>query len=138
MKKTTHLFIALAIILAAAIILGISLYARYDFVNHATGLSRTKIAEINTIVTFKAQSAGNIDTQEVLLLNTLSKDRQEDSEAVFYIYHLPEGANLADYIDLRPEDLDKNAGLEYLGTLICRLVDDDPSTVYNLAVTYIK
>ena len=74
----------------------------------------------------------------VLLLHTLHKDRQEDSEAVFHIYQLPQGANLADYIDLCAEDLDENAPLQYMGTLTCRLVGEDASTVYNLAVSYIK
>lgn len=138
MKKKTHILILLAVILAAAIIWGILLYASYDFVNHADRLSSTKVAEINTLTTFKAQTNSAISTQDVLLLHTLHKDRQEDSEAVFHIYRLPEGANFADYIDLRAEDLDKTAGLEYMGTLTCRLQGEDASTVYNLTVAYIK
>ena len=138
MKKKTRLIIALAIVLSAAVIFGICQYARYDFVNHAERLSSTKVAEINTLTTFKAQTTSAISTQEVLLLHTLHKDRQEDSEAVFHIYQLPQGANLADYIDLCAEDLDENAPLQYMGTLTCRLVGEDASTVYNLAVSYIK
>ena len=138
MKKKTHILILLAVILAAAIIWGILLYASYDFVNHADRLSNTKVAEINTLATIKAQTTSTISTQEVLLLQQLHKDRQEDSEAVFCIYLLPEGASFADYINLRAEDLDKNDGLEYMGTLTCRLEGEDASTAYNLTVTYIK
>ena len=138
MKKKALLIIILAIVISAATIFGIYRYALYEISNHADGMNQTKLAEINTVVTVKAQSGGRIGQQEILLLHTLHKDRQTDSEAIFYIYQLPEGAKIADYIDLSAADIGDTSPLVYMGTLTCRLVGEDPNTAYDAKIAYIR
>lgn len=137
MKKKTILII-LAVILLAAAAFGIYRLATHNTANHADRLSAGELQECNTAVTQKAQVSGTIGKQEILILHTLSKTRGMDSNAVFYIYQLPEGADPNDYTGLRASQAESSGDLVYMGTLSCRLVENQLTSAYDMKVTYIR
>ncbi len=137
MKKKTILMI-LAVVLLAAAGFGIFRLATHNTANHADRLGAGELQACNTAVTQKAQVSGTIGKQEILILHTLSKTRGMDSDAVFYIYRLPEGADPSDYTGLRISQADASGDLVYMGTLSCRLVENDHTSAYDMKVTYIR
>lgn len=137
MKKKIFLIILCAILLAAAGF-GVFRLATHNTANHAHRLSASELQECNTAVTQKAQVSGTIGKQEILILHTLSKTRGMDSNAVFYIYRLPEGADPHNYTGLRINQAEASGDLIYMGTLSCRLVENQLTSAYDMNVTYIR
>lgn len=133
--KRLIMLLAAVIILAGAA-LGIYRLATYETANHADRLSAKAVEEYNRTVSGKAIAADAIRSREILLLDTVTKTHGQDSVAVFRIYQLPEGADGADYMHLRAEDAGQHPELTEMGTLTCRLVGNDISTVYNLKSSY--
>ncbi len=125
----------LAIALIAAAI-GIYRLATYESANHASLMSKADLRACNSTATNKAQINSRIAQQEILILYSLEKDYQTDSDAVFYIYRLPEGGSAADYYGLTTAEIDALGSLTLMGTLSCRMVGNDVSTAYNVKVTY--
>ena len=137
MKKKILLIILAVVVLAAA---GFGIYrlATFETANHADRMSDSKVMEYNTIITGKAQIAGRIGAREILILHSLQKDMQTDSQLVFYIYQLPEGAKIADYIGLRTSQITEEHGLIHMGSFSCRMVGEDLSSAYSVQVSYIR
>ena len=137
MKKKI-LLIILAVIVLAAAIFGIYRLATYRSANHADRISGSTLVSYNRTVSGKAIATGNIHTQEILLLHTLTKTPGQDPVAVFYIYQLPEGANGEDYMKLQADEVPEDAGLIYMGTLSCRLVENNINSVYDMKAVYVR
>ncbi len=137
MKKKI-LLIILAVIVLAAASFGIYRLATYRSANHAHRISNGTLVEYNRAVSGKAIATGNIRTQEIVLLHTLTKTPGQDPVAVFCIYQLPEGADGEDYMHLRADEVPEEADLVYMGTFSCRLVESNINTVYDMRATYVR
>ena len=137
MKKKRILIILIAILILAA---GFGIYrlATYNTANHADWMSGSTLTEINRAASGKAITSSVIGTDEILLLHTLTKTSGQDSVAVFYIYQLPEGADGESYMALRADEAKQDENLLYMGSLTCRLVENDQTSVYDMKATYVR
>ena len=136
--KKKYIVIILAALLLAATAFGIYRLATYESANHAHRLSKATVENYNLTVSTKASSAGQIRSREVVLVDTVTRTRGQDAVVVFRIYQMPDGTTAKNFAHLRADQVPADSGLTERGTLTCRMVENDPSTVYSLQSSYTR
>ena len=128
-EKKKRIVILTALVLAAtALFMGIWLFRR----TQPTG----ETVDYNTYATITAYGSGKIGQQDILILNTITRTRDGDSIAEFYIYRLPTGANAQDYLDKNASEIGDS--LEKLGNASCTFIDDNPAAVHDLSALFLR
>lgn len=136
--KQKRLFILFIAITVLAVALGVYHFATYKTVNHAPRLEKSELQKYNTAMTARAFTSGQISKDMVLVLHSLQKDSQTDSQAEFYIYQLPEGADPEDYLSLHAGQIREEDGLVHMGILTCRIPADQPLSAYDFHLSFIR
>lgn len=136
--KKKYIVIILAALLLASAAFGIYRLATYESANHAHRLSKATVENYNLTVSTKASSAGQIRSREVVLVDTVTRTHGQDAVVVFRIYQMPDGTTAKNFAQLRADQVSADSGLTEMGTLTCRMVENDPSTVYNLKSSYTR
>lgn len=136
--KQKRILILLIIAIVLAVALAVFFYARYETVNHAKQMSSSDLLVYNSTMTARAHTSGWITQDMILVLHTLHKDRQADSEAEFYIYQLPDGADSEAFMNLHAEKIQDADGLVLMGTVSCRIPADSILSAYNFQTTFIR
>ena len=136
--KQKRLFILFIAITVLAVALGVYHFATYKTVNHAPRLEKSELQKYNTAMTARAFTSGQISKDMVLVLHSLQKDSQTDSQAEFYIYQLPEGADPEDYLSLHAGHIREEDGLVHMGILTCRLPEDNILSAYDFHLSFIR
>lgn len=140
MKK--KIVVTVSIIVVAALLvggLGLWLYSRYyGSQNHADKLDEQALYEYNYILTAFGRNANVISDDEVLVLNTITKNLGGDSEASFLIYKYSQESDLQAALHMTPEEIANNAAYEYMGTGTVTLVDDQFAGMRNMKTIYMK
>ena len=134
-KRLFSRFIAITVL---AVALGVYHFATYKTVNHAPRLEKSELQKYNTAMTARAFTSGQISKDMVLVLHSLQKDSQTDSQAEFYIYQLPEGADPEDYLSLHAGQIREEDGLVHMGILTCRLPEDNILSAYDFHLSFIR
>lgn len=136
--KQKRLFILFIAITVLSVALGVYHFATYKTVNHAPRLEKSELQKYNTTMTARAFTSGQISKDMVLVLHSLQKDSQTDSQAEFYIYQLPEGADPEDYLSLHAGQIREEDGLVHMGILTCRLPEDSVLSAYDFHLSFIR
>ena len=136
--KQKRLFILFIAITVLAVALGVYHFATYKTVNHAPRLEKSELQKYNTAMPARAITSGQISKDLVLVLHSLQKDSQTDSQAEFYIYQLPEGADPEDYLSLHAGQIREEDGLVHMGILTCRLPEDNILSAYDFHLSFIR
>lgn len=131
-------FVLIVAVVVLAVALGVYHLATYKTVNHAPRLKESKLLAYNTAMTARAFTAEWISGDMVLVLHSLQKDGKTDSQAEFYIYQLPEGADPEDYLCLHTGQLREEDGLVHMGTLACRLPEENILSAYDFRLSFIR
>lgn len=134
-KRILILFIAITVL---AVALGVYHLATYKTVNRAPRLEESQLQAYNSAMTARAFTSDWISRDMVLVLHSLQKDGKTDSQAEFYIYQLPEGADPNAYLGLHTGQLREEDGLVHMGTLTCRLPDDNVLSAYDFHLSFIR
>lgn len=138
-KKT---IITLSIILAAVLVvagIGLGIYARhYGDQNHADKLTQDELYEYNYVLTVFGRNASVIGENEVLILDTVTKNLGGNSEASFVIYQYSKESDLLAALNMTPEEIAANSAYEYMGTGTVTLVDDSFAGMQNMKTVYLK
>ena len=136
--KQKRLFILFIAITVLSVALGVYHFATYKTVNHAPRLEQSELQKYNTAMTARAFTSGQISKDMVLVLHSLQKDSQTDSQAEFSIYQLPEGVKADDFLSLHAGQIQEKDGLVYMGTLSCRIPADQPLSAYDFHLSFIR
>lgn len=136
--KQNRLFILFIAITVLSVALGVYHFATYKTVNHAPRLEQSELQKYNTTMTARAFTSGQISKDMVLVLHSLQKDSQTDSQAEFSIYQLPEGVKADDFLSLHAGQIQEKDGLVYMGTLSCRIPADQPLSAYDFHLSFIR
>jgi hypothetical protein len=136
LSRRSILLICAVVVLAVA--LAVFFYARYETANHAQHMSNSDLLVYNSAMTARAHTSGWITQDMILVLHTLHKDRQADSEAEFYIYQLPDGADPEAFMNLHAGEIQDTDGLVLVGTVSCRIPEDSILSAYNFQTTFIR
>ncbi len=110
----------------------------YNTSNQASWLSADDTYAYASTVTERAQKAGLIADDEIVVVNKVYKEFGGDTDVEFKIYKVAEGADAATYMYFRVAKLSKDAPLEYVGTANASFSNDKLEGIYNLAVQFIK
>lgn len=138
MKYRRILIFLIVVVTLTALAFGTYYMATYETANHANRISTSDLLAYNTTITARAYTADWISQDMVLVLHSLHKYRKTDSQAVFYIYQLPEGADPDDYLSLRASQIREEDGLVHMGTLSCRLPADNILSAYDFQLSFIR
>ena len=136
--KKKHILVFLIAVTVLAVGLGVFFYARYETVNHARHMSKSELMSYNSTMTARGYTGGWITQDMVLVLHDLHKDRQDDAEAEFYIYQLPQGADPDDFLSLHAGQIQEDDGLVLMGTVSCRIPGDNLLSAYECQVHFIR
>lgn len=131
-------FVLMVAVVVLTVALAVYHFATYETVNRADRMGKSDLQAYNAAMTARAFTADWISQDMVLVLHSLHKDRETDSQAVFYIYQLPEGADPEDYLSLRTSQIREEDGLVHMGTLSCRLPEDNILSAYDFRLSFIR
>lgn len=126
MKKT--LIIVAAVLLVVAI--GIAVFA----------LTRKQpsVQDYNVNATQRGWLSSTLSKNDILILKSITRNPGGDSQAEFYVYRLPTGEVSINYLHLQVSEIGKDSKLEHIGTATCTFIGDDPASIYNLKILYLR
>ena len=110
----------------------------YNTSNQASWLSSDDTYAYAAAATEKAQQAGLIEENQIIVVNKVYKELGGDTQIQFNVYTVAEGGDGDTYLYFRVAKLSKDAPLEYVGTASATFSNDKVEGIYNLAVQFIK
>lgn len=139
MKKKLIWIIAILVCVAVVAGAGIGIYAHfYNNQNHADNLNNQQLRDYNHLLTAFGRNNKLIANDEVLVLDTVTKNLGGDTEASFLIYRYKNESDLTAALQMTPEQIAENDAYEFMGNGTVTLLDDKFSGMVNMKTRYIK
>ncbi len=137
MKKRTIIFVSIAV--AVALLAGIWVYAAYyRNQDHADSLKGDELYEYNYLLTVFGRNNSLTGDNELLIVDSISKNLGGDTQVTFRIYHYEKESDLLPGLKMTREEIEKNASYEYVGFGEVTLVDDAFAGMSNMKTVYVK
>ena len=134
-KRILILIIAAAVL---AVALGVAHFAISKTANRAPRMDESDLLAYNSALTARAYTSGWISQDMVLILHSLQIDGDNDAQAEFYLYQLPEGADADDFLSLHAGQLQPEDGLVHMGILSCLIPTGEPLSAYDFDLSFIR
>ena len=96
------------------------------------------IVRYNGAMTAKAQAAGYIGTNEVLIVHTVDDSAGGFTKLECYIYQVPERIKVNRMLKYYAHELPEKWNLEPVGNASAKFLKDDLDSLYALSVTHTK
>lgn len=131
----------LLIVLAAALLIGIGvgIYAAfYNNHDHMADMTDKELYEFNYVLTAFGRNAELTADNEVLILETMTKNLGGDTEVTFKIYHYERESDLSAALDMTNQQISENSSYTYMGHGTVTLVDDSFAGMSNMKVMYVR
>lgn len=139
LKFSRKQIVALALLfcIGAGCVGGYLIY-NYNTANQASWLSADETYGYNEAVTKRAQKAGLIAEDEILVLSKVYKKLGGDTTIEFKIYKVADGEDADSLMRYRAAKLPEDAEVEYCGTAGATLLADQLNQIYDLSVQTTK
>lgn len=140
MKKKKNILI-ISIVAAVAILAGVGLgiFAHYyGNQNHADQLDKDGLFQYNYVLTAFGRNSSLIGSNDVLIVESVSKSIGSATEITFVIYQYTSESALNAALYMTPEEIADNANYIYMGTGTVSMEGDDFSTMQNMKTTYVR
>lgn len=129
MTKKKLIILSCIVVAVTLLVLGIRLAGSL--------LPGNSTADYNTYATERAWAQGNLRSNEILLLKSLSRS-DGNTTAEFGIYAMPSGSSAKDYIAMKASELPADTRLELMGSATCVFKNDDPANIVGLTTMYLR
>lgn len=137
MKKRTIIIASVAVV--AALLIGLAVFSVvYNNQDHAGALKGDDLYQYNYFLTVFGRNNSLTGDDEVLIVDSISKNLGGDTQIVFYIYHYENESDLMPALEMTRQEIEKNASYEYVGFGEVTLVDDKIAGMSNMKTIYIK
>lgn len=136
-RKYTVPIIMLAALLVIGI--GIGIYAvYYNQYDHMGAMTEKELYEYNYVLTAFGRSASITASNEVLILDTMTKKLGGDTEVTFKIYRYEKESDLADALYMTNQEIGEASGYTYMGHGTVTLGDDSYAGMRDMEVFYLR
>ena len=141
MSKRTKIILWACIVASVIAIAGLSygLYARsYNNRDHAENMEEDELFQLNYTLTVFGRNKSMISTNDVLSLDTMTKEMGGDTQITFVIYRYTNESDLNKALHMTAEEIAADSSFEYMGSGTVTMIGDDVARMSNMKTTYIK
>ena len=136
-KLTITLSIVAAVVILASVVFGIYAH-RYNHKNHAETLTDSELQNYNHLLTAFGQRNNLIGSQDVLIVETITKTVGGDTEITFVIYQYNQESDLYPALKMNAAQIAANENYEYMGTGTVSMPQDNIANMTNMKTIYVK
>lgn len=141
MSKRTQIILWVCIVAAVIAIAGIGygLYAHnYNNRNHAQNMEENELFQLNYTLTVFGRNNNVIGSNDVLILDTMTKEMGGDTQITFVIYRYTNESDLNRALKMTAAEIAEDPSFEYMGNGTVTMVEDEIAGMRNMKATYIK
>lgn len=141
MSKRTRIILWICIVAALIAIAGIGygLYAHnYNNRDHAQDVEEDELFQLNYTLTVFGRNKSMIGTNDVLILDTMTKEMGGDTQITFVIYRYTNESDLNRALHMTAEEIAADPSFEYMGNGTVTMLGDEIAGMSNMKTTFIK
>lgn len=138
-KKKIIMIISIVLLVAALAGIGVGIYAKhYHSLNHAEDLTGDELFEYNYVLTVFGRNKQVISSNDVLIVDTVTKNLGGDTEITFFIYRYTSESDLDAALRMSAEQIAADSRFEYMGTGTVSMIRDEIAGMSNMKTVYVK
>lgn len=139
LKKNLIIIISVAVVLVAIAAVAYGVYAKkYNNRNYAAEMSAEEVYQYNYMLTVFGRNANRIGSQDVLVIETMTKELGGDTLITFHIFHYTKEADLEDALKMDLTQISADPRFECVGDGTVTMIDDKIAGMSNMQTTYVK
>ena len=110
----------------------------YNKKDHAEGMSADELRQYNYAITVFAQNKNKINSNDVLIMDTMRKERGGDTLITFVIYQYASFSDMNQALRMTAEEIASDSRFVYMGTGEVTLGNDQIAQMKNIKTVYIQ
>ena len=139
LKKKLIIIISVAVVLVAIAAVVYGIYAKnYNNRDYAAEMSSEEVYQYNYMLTVFGRNANRIGNQDVLVIETMTKELGGDTLITFHIFRYTKEADLEDALKMDLSQISADSRFECVGDGTVTMIDDKVAGMSNMKTSYVK